>query len=240
MTGSQVRDNLERVKERIELSCARAGRASGSVVLVAVSKRISLPLVVDAVRAGQWVLGENKIPEAVDRQAELSTSLAQEGLPADQVAWHFLGHIQGNKAGRAGGRFDLLHGIDSLKLAQRLSRLADERGRSDRILLEVNISREPQKHGFSPEEVAEAAAEIGGLPGLEVRGLMGMSRAGAPGKELRETFASLREVAENARGFCGLPLPELSMGMSGDFEEAIAEGATIVRVGSAIFGPRSF
>ena len=239
MTGPRVKENLERVRERIDAACARVGRTGESVQLVAVSKRIPLPLLVDACRAGQWALGENRVQDALSRQTELTAALAAAGLPADRVVWHFIGHLQGNKVARAVGRFDLLHGVDSLKLAQRLSGPADEGGRTERILLEVNISREPQKHGFSPVEVAETAARIGQLPGLELRGLMGMARSGAAEAELRTTFASLRRLAETAREFSGLSLPELSMGMSGDFEAAIAEGATIVRVGGAIFGERS-
>lgn len=240
MSGTLVRENLERLRERIDAACAQAGRSPESVLLVAVSKRIPLPLLVEACRAGQWALGENRVQDALDRQDELSAALLREGLSPERLDWHFIGHLQGNKAGRAGGRFSLLHGIDSIKLAQRLSQLATRSGRSDRILLEVNISREPQKHGFQPEEVAEATALIGNLPGLELGGLMGMASAESSETTLRETFASLRVLAEIAADFSGFPLPELSMGMSGDFEEAIAEGATIVRVGGAIFGPRQY
>ncbi|MBU8870773.1 MAG: YggS family pyridoxal phosphate-dependent enzyme [Gemmatimonadales bacterium] len=239
MTGSRVQENLERVRERIDTACARAGRTPRSVKLVAVSKRIPLPLLVDVCQAGQWDLGENRVQDALDRQAELSVALTEAGLPTDRVVWHFIGHLQGNKVGRVGGNFDLLHGVDSVKLAQRLSRTAEEGNRTERILLEVNISREKQKHGFTPEEVVEAAANIGALPGLELGGLMGMGRFGATETELRKTFASLRELAGAARKFSGLSLPELSMGMSGDFEEAIAEGSTLIRVGGAIFGERS-
>lgn len=239
MTGLRVEENVERVREKIDAACAKAGRPTGAVQLVAVSKRIPLPLVVDACRAGQWVLGENRVQDALDRQTELSAALAEAGLPTDRVVWHFIGHIQGNKAGRATGRFAMLHGVDSLKLAQRLARLAEEGSVTERVLLEVNISQEPQKHGFLPDEVVEVAARIGELPGLELCGLMGMGKFGAGEVELRTMFASLRRLAESAREFSSLPLPELSMGMSGDFEAAIAEGSTLVRVGGAIFGERS-
>lgn len=238
MSGSLVSENLERIGARIAIACARAGRNPESIRLVAVSKRIPLPLVVEACRAGQWIFGENRVQDALQRQDDLALALAAEGLPTDRAEWHFIGHLQGNKAGRAGGRFSLLHGIDSIKLAERLSHLARETDRTERILLEVNISGEPQKHGFAAEEVAEAAARIGDLSGLRLEGLMGMASAQADEAGLRRTFASLRELSESAARSCGLPLPELSMGMSGDFEAAIAEGATIIRVGGAIFGPR--
>jgi PLP dependent protein len=238
MSGTLIRDNLERIRERIEAACVRAGRNSESVLLIAVSKRIPLPLLVDACRAGQWSLGENRVQDALQRQGELTAALLDEGLPADEVDWHFIGHLQGNKAGRAGGQFALMHGVDSIKLAERLSHLAIDADRTDRILLEVNISGESQKHGFQPAEVAETVARISSLPGLELSGLMGMASAGASEGQLRETFASLRKLSEKAAEFSGHALPELSMGMSGDFEAAIAEGATMVRVGGAIFGPR--
>ena len=239
MAESRVRENLGRVRERIDAACARSGRTPESVQLVAVSKRIPLPLLIDACRAGQWVLGENRVKEALDRQVELSAALVEAGLPTDRLVWHFIGHLQSNKAVHASGSFDMMHGVDSMKLAQRLSTLAVVSGRTERILLEVNISREPQKHGFEPIDVAFLAAQVGGLPGLDLCGLMGMARAGAPEDELRRTFASLRRLGETASDYSGLALPELSMGMSGDFEEAITEGATIIRVGGAIFGERS-
>ncbi len=240
MTAPNVRENLERIGERIANACGRAGRDPGSVRLVAVSKRIPLPLVVDACRAGHRLLGENRIPDALDRQPELARALDEAGLDSSAVEWHFIGHLQGNKAGRVIGHFSLNHGVDSLRLAQRMSRLATEGGHIERILLEVNISGEEQKHGFAPEAVGDAIARIDGMDGLEVRGLMGMARAGADEAELRRTFALLRETALNARGPNGPQLQELSMGMSGDFEEAIVEGATLIRIGSAIFGPRQY
>ncbi|MEN8007223.1 MAG: YggS family pyridoxal phosphate-dependent enzyme [Candidatus Krumholzibacteriota bacterium] len=238
MADPQVAANLDGVRERIAGACARAGRPGNSVRLVAVSKKIPLPLMVAACRAGQWDLGENRIPEAVERQPELARLLTEAGLPADKVRWHFIGHLQSNKAGKAAGRFHMLHSVDSLKLAEKLSRLAGEAGRTETILLEVNISAEPQKSGFSADETGEAVARIAELPGLDLQGLMGMGRYGAAEDELRSGFSSLRRLAETARSATGLPLPELSMGMSGDFEAAIAEGSTLIRVGGAIFGPR--
>ncbi len=240
MADPTVASHLDRVRDRIATACARAGRSPDEVRLVAVSKRIDPALVVEVCRAGQWDLGENRIPEALDRQPELARLLDEAGLPADQVRWHFIGHLQSNKAGKAAGRFHLLHSVDSVKLAAKLSNLAVAAGRTESILLEVNISGEVQKQGLVPEEVSEAVNRISALPGLDLRGLMGMARYGAPERDLRAGFAALRRLGEDARASAGLELPELSMGMSGDFEAAIAEGSTLVRIGGAIFGPRPY
>jgi pyridoxal phosphate enzyme (YggS family) len=239
VTAGTVAENIERVRERIDAACHAAGRSSGEVTLVAVSKRIDLDLVVEACAAGLWDLGENRVDEALGRQDALPPLLESSGLDPANLRWHFIGHLQGNKAGRAGGRFRLLHGVHSLKLANRLSRLATEAGRIEDVLLEVNISREPQKTGVSLGDAPALIADVAALPGLGLRGLMGMARFGADESELRSTFAPLRLVAEKGRAATGLPLSELSMGMSGDFEAAILEGATLVRVGGAIFGPRN-
>lgn len=236
----RVRDNLERIGARIGAACAGADRDPETVRLVAVSKRIETPLLVEAYRQGHFLFGENRLPDAVDRQPEMEAALRAEGLDPDRLEWHFIGHIQGNKARRLDGRFTLLHGVDSLKLARRLSSLAVEAGREERILLEVNISGEDQKHGFEPQAVPDAVAEIFELPGLDPLGLMGMARYGADETELHRTFALLRQTRDRARRPAGPALPELSMGMSSDFEIAIAEGATLVRVGTAIFGPRQY
>lgn len=240
MTAVNVAENIERVRERIGAACHAAGRSASEVGLVAVSKRIDLDLVTAACAAGLWDLGENRVDEALRRQDELPPLLEAAGLDPANLRWHFIGHLQGNKAGKASGRFTLMHGVHSLKLARRLSRLAEEAGRPEPVLLEVNISREPQKRGVSLEEAPELIAEAAVLPGLELRGLMGMARYGAEESELRTTFAALRKSAEQARTATRLPLPELSMGMSGDFEAAILEGATLIRVGGAIFGPRTY
>ena len=238
MADQPVAERLARVRDRITEACNRAQRPTDAVRLVAVSKRIPLPMVVEACRAGQWDLGENRVVEAVDRQPELARLLTGAGLPAERLRWHFIGHLQSNKAGRAAGRFHMIHSVDSLKLAEKLSRLAVEEGRTETILLEINISGEAQKQGLAPDETREMVTRLASLPGLEMKGLMGMAKFGSSESELRSSFASLRLLAEDARTATGLALPELSMGMSGDFEAAIAEGSTLVRIGGAIFGPR--
>ncbi len=235
---TNVADNLAAVRKRMAAACLAAGRPEDDVALVAVTKRIDLSLVAGACAQGQLDLGENRLPEAVDRQEELAALLKARGLAADGIRWHFIGHIQSRKAVQVVGRFVLLHGVDSLKLARKLSARAVALGLKQPILLEVNISGEEQKNGLAPGQVLDAVASCLELPGLEVRGLMGMARYRAGQTELHDTFGSLRRLAEEARSVHDVALPELSMGMSGDFEIAIAEGATLVRVGSAIFGPR--
>lgn len=236
---SRVADNLARIADRIIAACARSGRTRDDVRLVAVSKRIPLPALIEAAAAGQVRFGENRIQDALPRRDELARALAAAGVAAPPPEWHFIGHLQSNKARKAIGRFDLIHAVDSEKLAGRLSDLAVEAGLRQAVLLEVNVSGEDQKHGLSPDEAPAVAARAAALPGLDLRGFMGMARHGAPESELRATFAALRGLAEAARADSGRSLPELSMGMSGDFEIAIEEGATLVRIGTAVFGPRA-
>ena len=239
MADLQVADRLAEVRDKITAACVRSGRPEGSVRLIAVSKKVALPLVVAACRAGQRDFGENRVQDALERQAALPPLLQAAGLAPDLAVWHFIGHLQRNKAGKAAGRFALVHGVDSLELATRLSQRGLEDGFRQRLLLEVNISGEVQKNGLDPSVVSETAAAVAALPGVSLEGLMGMARYGDSPAGLGATFARLRRLAEDARRTCGLLLPELSMGMSDDFEIAIAEGATTVRVGTAIFGSRS-
>ncbi len=238
MNAINVASNLAAVRQRMAAACLQAGRPEDAVRLVAVSKRIALPLVVEACRLGQLDLGENRLPEAVDRQPELGAALDGAGLAHCRPRWHFIGHIQSRKAARAAGNFSLLHGVDSLKLAVKLSQQSVAAQANQPILLEVNITGEQQKHGLVPDALVDTAGQVQQLPGLRLDGLMCMARFGADERELHATFAGLRKLAEEAARQLEAPLPELSMGMSDDFEVAIAEGATMVRVGSAIFGPR--
>ncbi len=234
-----VAGRLASVEDRIASACSKAQRAESSVRLVAVTKRIDLDLVFQACAAGQQDFGENRIPEAVDRQFELAQMLEAAQLSSHLVRWHFIGHLQSRKAKAVGGQFHLLHGVDSLKLARKLSVRAQNENRREPVLLEVNAGREPQKDGLDPDLVPQVVAEMATLEGLDLRGMMTMAAHQVDEAIVRKTFALLRVLNEDARRQTGLLLPELSMGMSGDFELAIAEGATLVRVGSAIFGPRS-
>ena len=239
MSRIDVAGNLAAVQERIAAACLQAGRTPEEVGLVAVSKRIDTDLVVAGMKAGQVLLGENRMPEAMDRRPVLDQALAEGGLQDLRPVWHFIGHIQSRKAAQVVGNFELLHGVDSVKLAGRLSQACVARGVNQPILLEVNVTGEEQKYGFAPDLLVDALGEIQALPGLEVQGLMCMARFGADEAEWHGTYAGLRKLAEEGRRQLESPLPVLSMGMSGDFEIAIAEGATLVRVGGAIFGPRN-
>jgi pyridoxal phosphate enzyme (YggS family) len=209
--------NLAGIQKRIEAACQRAGRDPSSVAITAVSKFQSLERVKEAAAAGLRIFGESRLQEAETK------------LPAlrELGAWHFIGHLQGKKAKAVAGLFDVVQSVDSLELAQKLSKAAQELGKTLGIYAQLNISEEPQKHGFSMAEAEAALTELGRLPGLKLEGLMGMAAAeGDP----RPAFSSLRSL----RGRLGGNL-KLSMGMSQDFETAIEEGADLVRIGTALF-----
>lgn len=217
------------VLARIATACARAGRGPEAVTLVAVSKTVPADALRDAVAAGLDLLGENRVQEAVAKAPQVPGA-----------RWHLVGPLQSNKAHPALEVFDAIQSVDSVKLAQRLDRLVPETrpGRRYPILVQVNVDRDPAKAGFAPDAVDAAMAELVGLPHLDVRGLMTVGRFTSDPIEARRTFASLRELAERCRSRWPELGPELSMGMSDDFEVAIEEGATIVRVGRALFGER--
>lgn len=221
--------HLEEVRAKIAEAEARSGRPQGSVSLLAVSKTFPAADVAQAYAAGQRLFGENRLQEAMEKMPE---------LPAD-CAWHLIGPLQRNKVRKALEQgFALIEAVYSLKLAQAISRIAVELGRTAAILLEVNIDGEESKHGFSPEELREAWAELVALPGLEIQGLMCIPAPVENPEDARPAFAALRALAQELRTRGPLPLPVLSMGMSHDYPIAIEEGATHVRVGSAIFGRR--
>ena len=210
-----VKEGLAEVRERISAACARAGRDPASVTLVAVSKTKPVELLREAVAAGQRSFGENYAQEFRDKHEELP-----------DLDWHFIGSLQTNKVKYVAGKASLVHTCDRLSLAQELSKRAPS---EQRVLLEINIGREPQKAGVLPEDAAKLLDQVRALPKLRCDGLMCIPPAeGDP----RRHFAALRELGTK------LGLRELSMGMSADYESAIEEGATIVRVGTAIFGSR--
>jgi pyridoxal phosphate enzyme (YggS family) len=215
---------------RIAAACARAGRDGDDVTLVAVSKTVPPEALRDAVAAGLDLLGENRVQEAVAKVPQVPGA-----------RWHLVGPLQSNKAHPALEVFDTIESVDSVKLARRLDRLVPETRPGPRypILVEVNVDRDPAKAGFAPDAVDAAMGEIVDLQHLEVRGLMTVGRFTSDRDEARRTFASLRELAERCRSRWPDLGPELSMGMSDDFELAIEEGATIVRVGRALFGERA-
>lgn len=221
-------DRLARVRERMALACARAGRAVDSVELIAVSKTHGPEAVAEAVSCGLRVMGENKVQEA-----RAKIPLCPSGLQ-----WHLIGHLQSNKAHAAVELFDVIHSVDSLKLLHLLDRAGDALGRRVRLLIEVNVSGEASKFGAKPDEVPGLLETANALSRLEVVGLMTMAPLAPEAEKARPHFRRLREYRDRWSASTGTPLPELSMGMSHDFEVAIEEGATCIRVGTLLFGAR--
>jgi pyridoxal phosphate enzyme (YggS family) len=220
---SDIAANIERVRNRITAAAERAGRPPSSVRLIGVSKTFPAAAVVAAVRAGLPDIGENRVQEAAAKAPEVAIS----GV---KPVWHLIGHLQTNKVKAALALFEYIQSVDSMRLAESLSRYAQ---RPVEILLEVNVAGETTKTGFNPSEVRSAAATIASLPNLVLRGLMTVAPEVSNPEDVRPVFRTLRELNES------VGLSELSMGMSGDYEVAIGEGATMVRIGRAIFGPRA-
>jgi pyridoxal phosphate enzyme (YggS family) len=234
MTGtrSNIRAELEAVRERIRIAAAAAGRNPEEIRLIAVSKTASCADIQHAIDAGQHVFGESTVQEALTK----NTLMKQ---PANE--WHFIGHLQTNKARHIPGRFAWLHTLENLKLARKLSGYAEPSGVAVNVLVQVNIADDPDKFGIRADGVPAFVEELlqANLGGIRLRGLMTIGRLEASVAETQRAFAHLRELRDAcAQRFGANQFRELSMGMSGDFETAIAEGATMVRVGSAIFGAR--
>jgi PLP dependent protein len=221
-------ENLDSIQQRIRAACHRAGRDPASVTLLAVTKGQPPEVVAEAARLGLAFFGENKIQEA----------RAKIPLCPGKVRWHFIGHLQTNKCRDAVELFTTIQSVDSLHVAQEISKRADQAGKTMPILLEVNLAGEASKFGYHPDKLAAELNQINALPRLEIHGLMTVPPWTANAEHVRPVFRQLRELAEHAGQALGAPLPQLSMGMSGDFEVAIEEGATIVRIGTALFGPR--
>ena len=217
-----IADNFRSVNERIAGAASRAGREFSDITLVAVTKKQSVDAILEVLSAGATDIGENYVQEAADKRESVLSA-----------RWHLLGHLQSNKAKVAVTLFDLVQSVDSLKLARALGAQAQASGKDQKILLQVHLGDEETKFGLLPETVADSAAEIAELPGVTLQGLMGIAPNGV---EARPYFQQLRAIFE------ALPAKNaqiLSMGMTGDFESAIEEGATLIRIGTAIFGPRS-
>ena len=220
---------LAQVRELMADAARKSGRAAEQIELVAVTKTHAAEKVQAAVEAGQLLFGESRVQEA----------RAKIPLLPSRLHWHFIGHLQKNKIRHALPLFELFHGIDSLALAQEMERIADEEGMRPRVLLEVNVAGEASKHGFSPEALRrdlEAALSLGRLT---IEGLMTLPPLAPEAEASRRYFVTLRELRDQLEAEFEVRLPQLSMGMSGDFPIAIEEGATLVRVGTAIFGERS-
>ncbi len=223
-----IKDNLEAVRARIASALSHAGRSQQETQLIAVSKKFSEELIREAYLSGQKHFGENYVQEATNKIDKLSD------LPLE---WHFIGPIQSNKTGQIATKFDWVHSVDRLKIAQRLSQARSASGSSLKICLQVNIAEEESKQGCSVADLVELAQSVERLPNLEFRGLMTMPRAKASNQDIVDTFRRLAEL-KNALNQEGLKLDVLSMGMSDDLEIGIQEGATFVRVGRGIFGNR--
>ncbi len=226
--ASSIAENIAVVRERIAGALCRSGRPDEAVTIVGITKKFDHERVEDLIHAGIEDIGENRIQEFTEKQPLVR-------LPC---RWHLVGTLQRNKATKAIGQFHLIHSIDSTRLAETLNRLGEERDIMTRILLQINTSGESTKHGFSPNETIDRAGEISQFPFLKLEGLMTIGPFTGDTRMIRRSFGQLRELRDRARRSLALPLPELSMGMSDDFEIAVEEGATIVRLGTVLLGKR--
>lgn len=235
---SPISANLQAVKDRIATAARGAGREPGTVTLLAVSKTFGADAVAEAADAGQRCFGENYVQEGIDKIAALRTM-----RPDMVLEWHFIGPLQSNKTRSVAEHFDWVHTIDRLKIAQRLSEQRPVSLSPLNVCIQVNISGEASKSGLRPEAAAELAMAVAALPRLRLRGLMTIPEPAEDVAAQRVPLRALRELAvqldEQLRGQ-GVQLDTLSMGMSADLEAAVAEGATIVRIGTAIFGKRNY
>lgn len=227
---SNVAHNLSTIKNAIRAACGRAGRAEDSVELIAVSKTFPLEAIRDAFDAGQLAFGESKLQEAEPKIAGLS----------GRLKWHYIGRLQRNKVRRVLLGFDTIHAIDSLKLATFANEIAHELGLFPRVFVQVNIGNEDSKGGFLPQTLRSEMEKLLALDRLEILGLMCIPPASPSAESSRQWFAAMRSLRDAMEVEFRVKLPGLSMGMSGDYEIAIEEGATHVRVGSAIFGTRAY
>ena len=216
------------IRQRIRAACDRCDREPNSVTLVAVTKGQPPETVQAAADLGLMLFGENKVQEAK----------AKIPLCPGRLRWHFIGHLQSNKCRDAVESFEMIQSVDSLPLAQEISKRAGQATRTLPVLLEVNVAGEASKFGYPPERLLAELKEIGALPRIEIHGLMAVPPWSAEPETSRPHFRRLRELKLGCERILGIPLPHLSMGMSGDFEVAIEEGATMVRIGTALFGPR--
>ncbi len=222
-------DRFHRISQTISDASLRSGRPTESVTLIAVSKTHPPESVAEAVAAGIHLFGESRVQEAK----------AKIPLAPSRTRWHFIGHLQRNKVRQALPLFELFHGIDSLEIAQDINRIAAELGLFPKVLLEVNVAGESSKFGFKPVQLREQIETLISLDRIQIEGLMTIPPAAHEPEDSRRFFATLRELKNRLESEAHLPLQHLSMGMSDDFAVAIEEGATLVRVGTALFGSRS-
>jgi pyridoxal phosphate enzyme (YggS family) len=223
-----IPENLEMVKARIAQAAARSKRSAGDIELVAVTKTHSAETVREAIDAGHLLFGESKVQE----------SRAKIPLLPSNLRWHFIGHLQKNKVRHALPLFELIHSVDSLELARAIDRIAHDDGLHPRVLLEVNVAGEASKFGFQPDKLRREMDSLLTLPRLSIEGLMCIPPLGQDAEASRKYFVTLRELRNSFEKEFELKLSHLSMGMTNDYAVAIEEGATLVRVGTAIFGER--
>ncbi len=227
-SGVDFAENLSLIRQRIADACSRAGRSPESVQLLAVSKTHPPEIIQQAVACGQLDFGENKVQEAK----------AKIPLCPGRARWHFIGHLQSNKVRDAVGLFTMIQGVDSLAIAQELSKRAEQAAKTMPVLLEVNVAGEASKFGYPPAQLLSDLKALNALPRIEVHGLMAIPPFAPVPEKARPYFQRLRQLKHECEEILGVPLPQLSMGMSGDFEVAIEEGSTMVRIGTALFGSR--
>jgi hypothetical protein len=225
---NSVSENLERVREQIAQAAAKVGRAASDIELVAITKTHPAEKVREAIEAGQNLFGESRVQEARAKIPELPSN----------VRWHFVGHLQKNKIRHALPLFELIHSVDSLGLAQDMNRIAEEEAMHPRVLLEVNVAGEGSKFGFQRDKLCKQMEELLSLPRLSILGLMTIPPLAEEAEASRKYFVQLRELRDRLQTEFRVDLSQLSMGMTQDFAIAIEEGATLVRVGTAIFGER--
>ena len=226
---SLIAENLERVREQIAQAAGKAGRSVDDLELIAISKTHEAAKVREAIEAGQTLFGESKVQEARVKIPELPSS----------TRWHLVGHLQKNKIRHALPLFELIHGVDSLALAEDINRISEEEGLHPRVLLEVNVAGEGSKFGFQPEKLRADMESLLALPRLSILGLMCIPPIADEAEASRKYFVELRELRDRLQTEFHVDLAQLSMGMTQDFAVAVEEGATLVRVGTAIFGERS-
>ena len=226
---TSVAENLERVREQIADAAVKSGRSTNEIELVAITKTHPAEKVREAIEAGQTLFGESRVQEARLKIPELPSAMR----------WHFVGHLQKNKIRQALPLFETIHSVDSLALAEDMNRIAEEEGMHPRILLEVNVAGEGSKFGFTPDKLCKQMEELLALPRLSIVGLMTIPPIAEQAEASRKYFVELRELRDRLQAEFRVDLAQLSMGMTQDFPVAIEEGATLVRVGTAIFGERS-
>lgn len=223
-----LQGRIGEIQDRMAQAARRSRRDPGQITLVGVIKTVPLERVREALAAGLRDLGENRVQEAAEAFETIGRS----------ARWHMIGNLQRNKAGRAAELFDRVHSIDRIEIAEALARRAAQAGRRPKVMLQVNVSGEERKHGIEPSALPALVEAVAALPALELDGLMSIGARVERAEDARPAFAATRELRDRAARATGVALPELSMGMSQDFEVAIQEGSTMVRVGTALFGAR--